>query len=150
MRLGTDGQFGDFVEGLGPGQLVGRQVLGSACLGEIQLGLYDRKGHLEVEVIRARGLGAKPGAKLLPGEYLTLDKWIIKSSFFEEHKIALHITSIMKFRCFFAVNFCCESEEVLCINVGVTFMTRSKRSLETKCITDGKGFKKRYLVRSVN
>lgn len=69
MRLGAEGQFGDFVEGLGPAQLVGRQVLGSACLGEIQLGLYDRKGHLEVEVIRARGLLAKPGAKILPGEF---------------------------------------------------------------------------------
>ena len=55
------------MEGLGPSQLVGRQVLGSPCLGEIQLGIADRKGHLEVEVIRARGLMAKPGAKILPG-----------------------------------------------------------------------------------
>jgi regulating synaptic membrane exocytosis protein 2 len=67
MRVSSENQFGDFVEGLGPSQLVGRQVLGSACLGEIQLGLYDRKGHLEVEVIRARGLMAKQGAKILPG-----------------------------------------------------------------------------------
>lgn len=66
-RLGPEGQFGDFVDGLGPSQLVGRQVLGSPCLGEIQLGLYDRKGHLEVEVIRARGLLSKPGARVLPG-----------------------------------------------------------------------------------
>ena len=65
--MGPDGHFGDFVEGLGPSQLVGRQVLGSPCLGEIQLGLFDRKGHLEVEVIRARGLSSKPGTKLLPG-----------------------------------------------------------------------------------
>ena len=72
MRLGPEGQFGDFVEGLGPAQLVGRQVLGSPCLGEIQLGLFDRKGHLEVEVIRARGLMAKPGAKLLPGKQHTI------------------------------------------------------------------------------
>ena len=69
MRLGPEGQFGEFVEGLGPAQLVGRQVLGSPCLGEIQLGLYDRKGHLEVEVIRARGLMSKQGAKILPGLY---------------------------------------------------------------------------------
>ena len=68
VRLGPEGHFGDFVEGLGPSQLVGRQVLGSPCLGEIQLGIADRKGHLEVEVIRARGLMAKPGAKILPGE----------------------------------------------------------------------------------
>ena len=67
MRLGPEGQFGEFIEGLGPAQLVGRQVLGSPCMGQIQLGLYDRKGHLEVEVIRARGLLSKPGAKILPG-----------------------------------------------------------------------------------
>ncbi|CAH1774588.1 unnamed protein product [Owenia fusiformis] len=70
MRLAPEGQFGDFIEGLGPAQLVGRQVLGSPCLGEIQLALYDRKGHLEVEVIRARGLISKPGAKILPAPYV--------------------------------------------------------------------------------
>ncbi|KAL5014871.1 hypothetical protein ScPMuIL_009141 [Solemya velum] len=70
LRVGPDGQFGDFIEGLGPAQLVGRQVLGSPCFGEIQLGLYDRKGHLEVEVIRARGLTAKQGAKILPAPYV--------------------------------------------------------------------------------
>lgn len=70
MRLGPEGQFGDFIEGLGPAQLVGRQVLGSACLGEIQLSLYDRKHHLEVEVIRARGLIPKAGAKILPAPYV--------------------------------------------------------------------------------
>jgi len=63
----SDGQFGSFVDGLGPGQIVGRQVLGSPCMGEVQLSIADRKGQLEVEVIRARGLGAKPGAKVLPG-----------------------------------------------------------------------------------
>ena len=68
MRLGPEGQFGDFIEGLGPSQLVGRQVLGSPCLGEIQLGIAERKGQLDVEVIRARGLMSKPGARLLPGE----------------------------------------------------------------------------------
>ena len=72
MSVGPEAQFGDFIEGLGPSQLVGRQVLGSPCLGEIQLGLADRKGHLEVEVIRARGLMAKPGAKILPGTLRTL------------------------------------------------------------------------------
>ena len=67
MRLAGEGQYSDFIDGLGPSQLVGRQVLGAPCLGEIQLGLYDRKGHLEVEVIRARGLMSKPGARVLPG-----------------------------------------------------------------------------------
>ncbi|BFZ11469.1 hypothetical protein BsWGS_14508 [Bradybaena similaris] len=69
-KLGRDDQLGEFVDGLGPSQLVGRQVLGAMCLGEIQLGLYDRKGHLEVEVIRARGLLPKPGARVLPAPYV--------------------------------------------------------------------------------
>ena len=66
-RLGSEGQLSEFIEGLGPGQLVGRQVLASPALGEIQLSLCDRRGHLEVEVIRARGLQCKPGSKVLPG-----------------------------------------------------------------------------------
>lgn len=50
------GQYSDFIEGLGPGQLVGRQVLGASSLGDIQLSMCHQKGCLEVEVIRARGL----------------------------------------------------------------------------------------------
>lgn len=50
------GQLSEFIEGLGPGQLVGRQVLGAPALGDIQLSLCYQKGFLEVEVIRARGL----------------------------------------------------------------------------------------------
>ena len=62
------GPLADFVEGLGPGQLVGRQVLAAPALGDVQLALCDRKGRLEVEVIRARGLQARTGSKLLPGD----------------------------------------------------------------------------------
>lgn len=50
------GQLSEFIDGLGPGQLVGRQVLGAPALGDIQLSLCYQKGYLEVEVIRARGL----------------------------------------------------------------------------------------------
>ena len=67
-RLGSEGQLSEFIEGLGPGQLVGRQVLASPALGDIQLSICDRKGNLEVEVIRARGLQCKPGSKTLPGK----------------------------------------------------------------------------------
>lgn len=67
-RNGGEG-LNDFIEGLGPGQIVGRQVLGTSCLGEIQMGLSDKKGRLELEIIRARGLVSKPGAKVLPGEF---------------------------------------------------------------------------------
>ncbi len=58
------GRISDFVEGLGPGQLVGRQVLASPSLGDIQLSLSDRRGNIEVEVIRARGLVSKTGSKV--------------------------------------------------------------------------------------
>lgn len=68
MRLGTDGQLSEFIEGLGQGQLVGRQVLATPALGDIQLSMCDRKNKLEVEVIRARGLQCKSGARVLPGE----------------------------------------------------------------------------------
>lgn len=36
--------------------------------GDIQIGMMEKKGQLEVEVIRARGLVQKPGSKSLPGE----------------------------------------------------------------------------------
>ncbi|KAK3932459.1 Regulating synaptic membrane exocytosis protein 1 [Frankliniella fusca] len=70
--MGPDpsGALTDFIEGLGPGQLVGRQVLGAPSLGDIQLSMCYQKGYLEVEVIRARGLQAKPGSKTLPAPYV--------------------------------------------------------------------------------
>ncbi|XP_059618356.1 regulating synaptic membrane exocytosis protein 2 isoform X5 [Phlebotomus argentipes] len=70
MRTTDGGQLSDFIEGLGPGQLVGRQVLGASSLGDIQLSLCHQKGYLEVEVIRARGLQARPGSKVLPAPYV--------------------------------------------------------------------------------
>ena len=66
--MGSEGQLSEFIEGLGPGQLVGRQVLASPALGDIQLSMCDKRGNLEVEVIRARGLQCKPGSKTLPGK----------------------------------------------------------------------------------
>uniref|UniRef100_A0A4W4GUS5 Regulating synaptic membrane exocytosis 1a n=1 Tax=Electrophorus electricus TaxID=8005 RepID=A0A4W4GUS5_ELEEL len=63
-------QFSDFLDGLGPGQLVGRQTLATPSMGDVQIGLMDRKGQLEVEVIRARGLTPKPGSKSLPAPYV--------------------------------------------------------------------------------
>lgn len=63
-----EAQLGNFVDDLGPAQVVGRQVLASAILGEIQLSFADRNGRLEVEVIRARGLICKSETtKILPG-----------------------------------------------------------------------------------
>ncbi|CAH8441981.1 unnamed protein product [Dicrocoelium dendriticum] len=68
----NESHVGEFVEGLGPGQLVGRQVLGMPCLGEIQLSFFDRKGRLEIEVIRARGLQHKNANKPIPAPYVKL------------------------------------------------------------------------------
>ncbi|XP_041106025.1 regulating synaptic membrane exocytosis protein 1-like isoform X6 [Polyodon spathula] len=70
VRLGADSQFSDFLDGLGPAQLVGRQTLATPAMGDIQIGMMDKKGQLEVEVIRARGLTAKPGSKNLPAPYV--------------------------------------------------------------------------------
>ncbi|CAG9808290.1 unnamed protein product [Chironomus riparius] len=71
LRMVSDGgQLSEFIDGLGPGQLVGRQVLGAPALGDIQLSLCYQKGFLEVEVIRARGLQARTGSKVLPAPYV--------------------------------------------------------------------------------
>ncbi|RXG73034.1 Regulating synaptic membrane exocytosis protein 2 [Armadillidium vulgare] len=69
-RHAPEGQISEFIEGLGPGQLVGRQVLAAPALGDIQLSMCERKNKLEVEVIRARGLQCKTGAKVLPAPYV--------------------------------------------------------------------------------
>ncbi|CAL4075544.1 unnamed protein product, partial [Meganyctiphanes norvegica] len=70
VRLSTEGQLSEFIDGLGPGQLVGRQVLAAPSLGDIQLSMAERKSKLEVEVIRARGLQSKTGARMLPAPYV--------------------------------------------------------------------------------
>ncbi|XP_071404680.1 regulating synaptic membrane exocytosis protein 1 isoform X29 [Pithys albifrons albifrons] len=70
VRLGADSQFSDFLDGLGPAQLVGRQTLATPAMGDIQIGMVDKKGQLEVEVIRARGLIQKPGSKSTPAPYV--------------------------------------------------------------------------------
>ncbi|XP_046733489.1 regulating synaptic membrane exocytosis protein 2 isoform X11 [Silurus meridionalis] len=70
VRLSADSQFSDFLDGLGPAQLVGRQTLATPSIGDIQIGMVEKKGALEVEIIRARGLVGKPGSKSLPAPYV--------------------------------------------------------------------------------
>ena len=67
LKLPHEKPFNEFVNALGPGQKVGRQVLGSPCLGEIQMSLYIEKNQLTIEIIRAKNLKLKSGYRLLPG-----------------------------------------------------------------------------------
>ncbi|XP_055013831.1 regulating synaptic membrane exocytosis protein 1 [Boleophthalmus pectinirostris] len=70
VNLGASSQLSGFLDGLGPAQLVGRQTLATPAIGDIQIGMMEKKGQLEVEVIRARGLVQKPGSKSLPAPYV--------------------------------------------------------------------------------
>ncbi|CAF4540050.1 unnamed protein product [Rotaria sp. Silwood1] len=70
LKLPHEHQFNEFIEGLGTGQLVGRQVLASPCHGEIQIGLRDHQGLLEVEIVRARNLLQKVVYKMPPAPYV--------------------------------------------------------------------------------
>ncbi|XDA69805.1 hypothetical protein R6Z07F_000178 [Ovis aries] len=69
-RLGAESQFSDFLDGLGPAQIVGRQTLATPPMGDVHIAVMDRSGQLEVEVIEARGLTPKPGSKSLPATYI--------------------------------------------------------------------------------
>lgn len=69
-RLGAESQFSDFLDGLGPAQIVGRQTLATPPMGDVHIAIMDRSGQLEVEVIEARGLTPKPGSKSLPAIYI--------------------------------------------------------------------------------
>lgn len=63
----ADGPLGTFVDNLGPGQVVGRQVLASPVLGEIQIALMAGRSGIDVEIIKAKNLVVKPGVKVCPG-----------------------------------------------------------------------------------
>ncbi|XP_053123126.1 regulating synaptic membrane exocytosis protein 3 isoform X2 [Hemicordylus capensis] len=69
-RLGAESQFSDFLDGLGPAQIVGRQTLATPPMGDVHIGMIDRNGQLEVEVIEARGLTPKLGSKSIPATYV--------------------------------------------------------------------------------
>ncbi|CAF4144395.1 unnamed protein product, partial [Rotaria magnacalcarata] len=70
LKLPHEHQFAEFIEGLGTGQLVGRQVLASPCHGEIQVGVRDQHGLIEVEIVRARNLIQKALYKMPPAPYV--------------------------------------------------------------------------------
>ncbi|XP_006881624.1 PREDICTED: regulating synaptic membrane exocytosis protein 4 isoform X2 [Elephantulus edwardii] len=68
--LASDAQFSDFLGSMGPAQFVGRQTLATTPMGDVEIGLQERNGQLEVDIIQARGLTAKPGSKTLPAAYI--------------------------------------------------------------------------------
>ncbi|XP_030644323.1 regulating synaptic membrane exocytosis protein 2 [Chanos chanos] len=70
VKISSDSQFTEFLDGLGPAQLAGRQTLATPPMGDIQIGMIHRKERLDVEVIRARGLVGKPGNKQTPAPYV--------------------------------------------------------------------------------
>ncbi|CDW54667.1 regulating synaptic membrane exocytosis 2 [Trichuris trichiura] len=69
-KVQEQGSIGEFVEGLGPGQVVGRQAIASPCLGEIFLTISERNGNLEVKVVRAKHLARRTGSKFYPSPYV--------------------------------------------------------------------------------
>ncbi|KAK3574272.1 hypothetical protein QTP86_004381 [Hemibagrus guttatus] len=68
--LASDAQFSDFLDGMGPAQFVGRQTLATTSMGDVEIGLMERNGQLEVEIIKARGLIMKPGSRGPPAAYI--------------------------------------------------------------------------------
>ncbi|XP_077385721.1 regulating synaptic membrane exocytosis protein 4 isoform X2 [Festucalex cinctus] len=70
MCLASDAQFSDFLDGMGPAQFVGRQTLAMTSMGDVEIGLMERNGGLEVDVVQARGLTMKMGSKGPPAAYI--------------------------------------------------------------------------------
>ncbi|CAJ0583524.1 unnamed protein product, partial [Mesorhabditis spiculigera] len=70
LPIMPDGPLGTFVDDLGPGQVVGRQVLASPVLGEIQIAIMATRSSIDVEVVRAKNLTTKPGSKINPAPYV--------------------------------------------------------------------------------
>ncbi|KAF3833622.1 hypothetical protein F7725_024826 [Dissostichus mawsoni] len=65
VEMRNRSQFSDFLDGLGPAQIVGRQTLATPPMG-----MVDRGGQLEVEVNQARRLTPKSGSKNTPATYV--------------------------------------------------------------------------------
>ncbi|KAG7266545.1 LOW QUALITY PROTEIN: hypothetical protein CRUP_019254, partial [Coryphaenoides rupestris] len=71
-------QFSDFLDGLGPAQLVGRQTLATPAIGDIQIGMMDKKGQLEVEVIRRGAWSRSPAPNPFPVYLLNNGAYVAK------------------------------------------------------------------------
>jgi hypothetical protein len=78
FKLPHESPYHLFIENLGPGQKVSRQVLGLPCLGEVKMSLYLEKEKFVVEVSQARNLKQKTGYRVLPGFLFYLVMNLIK------------------------------------------------------------------------
>lgn len=83
--MAEEEKYQNFIGTLGPGQLVGRQVLGTPPLGEVQVSITLQKGKLEVEVIRVKGLQQNPAFKNLPSTYLPFMYIYFKKAISNDH-----------------------------------------------------------------
>ena len=72
LKLPHELPFNEFVERLGPGQKVSRQVLGLPCLGHIQMTLFIEKQKMNVEIIQVKNLKLKTGHRVLPSKLFFL------------------------------------------------------------------------------
>ncbi|CAF0795590.1 unnamed protein product [Brachionus calyciflorus] len=70
LKLPHERPLNEFVENLGPGQKVSRQVLGLACLGEIKLKMNIEKQKLTIQVVEVKKLKPKIGYRILPNIYI--------------------------------------------------------------------------------
>lgn len=60
----------DFIGVVGPGQIAGRDTVTARSMGDIQIGVSDRNGRLEVRIGSTRNLSSRPYAKTTPAPYL--------------------------------------------------------------------------------
>jgi hypothetical protein len=66
LKLPHELPFNEFIERLGPGQKVSRQVLGLPCLGEVKMILFTDKQKLNIEIVEAKNLKQKTTYRILP------------------------------------------------------------------------------------
>lgn len=70
LKLPHEKPFNEFVENLGPGQKISRQVLGLPCLGEIKLEMSIQNHKLTIQVFEVKKLKPKIGHRMLPSIFL--------------------------------------------------------------------------------
>jgi hypothetical protein len=69
LKLPHELPFNEFVDRLGPGQKVSRQVLGLPCLGDAQMTLFIEKQKMNIEIIQVKNLKLKTGHRILPSKF---------------------------------------------------------------------------------